>query len=189
MLETSGPRHTFSGACAEWGAVCLPHALVSGCGYFSAGSRGREREKRNKEREKRNKERDREMEFTLAEAESIDLAKKGVAEMLTVSAGGNTKLYKLHTVLFSRKSSLPPCPSLSLSQKPEDLEKLEQYRRKVARKKVNHTTRGQRSPCRLSCLHSRPQWNRSSGMRSRHSWRVCRLDWRTSASEPLSLVH
>ena len=47
------------------------------------------------------------MEFTLAEAESIDLAKKGVAEMLTVSAGGNTKLYKLHTVLFSHKSSLP----------------------------------------------------------------------------------
>jgi exocyst complex component 3 len=43
------------------------------------------------------------MEFTLAEAESIDLAKKAVAEMLT---------------------------------KPEDLEKLEQYRRKVARKKA-----------------------------------------------------
>ena len=142
MLETSGPRHTFSGACAEWGAVCLPHALVytsSGCGYFSAEL---SRQQREREREKRNKERDREMEFTLAEAESIDLAKKGVAEMLTVSAGGNTKLYKLHTVLFSRKSSLPPSPSLSVSQKPEDLEKLEQYRRKVARKKVNHTPPG-----------------------------------------------
>jgi exocyst complex component 3 len=42
------------------------------------------------------------MEFTLAEAESIDLAKKSVAEQLT---------------------------------KPEDLEKLEQYRRKILRKK------------------------------------------------------
>lgn len=43
------------------------------------------------------------MEFTLAEAESIDLAKKKVAEQLT---------------------------------KPEDLEKLEQYKRKISRKKA-----------------------------------------------------
>ena len=50
------------------------------------------------------------MEFTLAEAESIDLAKKGVAEMLTVSAGGNTKIQTPHCFVFAQVIS----PSLSL---------------------------------------------------------------------------
>lgn len=75
------------------------------------------------------------MEFSSAEADYQEAAKKEVANMLTVSV---LSLSIATLVGIEWRSNSWSCFSYFLSQKPEQLERLGQYRRKVARKKVGN---------------------------------------------------